>query len=407
MNNDSINILIVGNGAVASALAKKLNEYENTGKIFITDSCEYKTEYYECADIRDDDITSLLKFALENEITLTIPISKRAFKSDIVEFFQSNGQNIFAPSRKTCSFFLNKANCQKFLYKNKAQCPKFAIFSKYSQAIDYLTTAAFPLIITQTEQSAQEQNTICTTIKQAQSYLDRIFANGETDVLIQEFPYGTNCTYYFISDGYSAIPFGSVRNFKFTNADKSGQYTDGIGCYSPEYRINETVSERIKGLAEKIINNFEFNSCAYLGIIGLECTLTDDDRFVVQNIKPFLQEHDARAILNLCEDNILNVINSCINGYFSDEYEQIKTNNCSSVSVKINTSLIDIKNTNDYDIDFCNTYLNGNNVYSSSLILTKTAPTLTRAKHKISQTIEEFEYKDIKYRKDICDKINT
>ena len=45
MNNKTHNILIVGNGAVTSALAKKLSEYEETGKIFITNSDEYKCNY--------------------------------------------------------------------------------------------------------------------------------------------------------------------------------------------------------------------------------------------------------------------------------------------------------------------------------------------------------------------------
>ena len=87
MDKKKKNILIIGKGAAAAALGKKLRQNETVDNIFMAPSSE--------VDIREDDLTGLLKFALENEIDLTIPVSEKALDADIVSFFQTNGQNIF------------------------------------------------------------------------------------------------------------------------------------------------------------------------------------------------------------------------------------------------------------------------------------------------------------------------
>ena len=73
----------------------------------------------------------------------------------------------------------------------------------------------------------------------------------------------------------------------------------------------------------------------YIGILGVECTLTGEDKFYVNEFKPFFQEHDAKAVLNLINDDLVQIFTSCINGFFSDEYEEIRMNNCFSTSATV------------------------------------------------------------------------
>ena len=135
MLNERMKILIVGDGAVASALVREFSQYDYVEKIYATSGI---SDLFETVDIRENDLTGLLMFVLENGIDLTIPVSENALGSDIVSFFQSNGQNIFGPSKDSCDFILNKVLCKKFLYKIHASTPKFAMFNKVSQINDYL-----------------------------------------------------------------------------------------------------------------------------------------------------------------------------------------------------------------------------------------------------------------------------
>lgn len=414
MNKKIRNILLVGSGVSSSALAKTILNSNPDCKIFINCAENATSEYFEYIDIRDDNLTELLKFVLENNIDLTIPLSQKALSSDIVSFFQSNGQDIFGPCKNICSIFFNKIKCKKLLYKLRTQNTKFSIFSKPSLAYEYLNDANYPLFIsTDLLSKTQDSLMVCPSIRTAQNFLDKLFLNGTQDIIVQEFPYGINFTAYFITDGYSAVPLTTVRNFKFTNPDKSGAFTDGVGCYVPEYKVGNIVNERLQNIAQNILKYFDSINEPYIGILGIECVLTDDNRFYVLDLKPSLQEHDSRAVLNICDDNLLKIIYSCINGYFSDEYDQINTKNYSSISVSVYTEKenVQLSNiSNNYDIDFVNVIQKDSEIYTKSginFIITKTAPTLTRAKIKLIDDMKDIKFFGMKYRKDICDKITV
>lgn len=408
MVNEKMKILIIGNGAIASAAAKHFQKYDYVEKIYITSG---KSDLYETVDIREDDLTELLMFAHENKIDLTIPVSQKALEADIVSFFQSNGQNIFGPTKDSCNFILNKILCKKFLYKIHAQTPKFAMYNKVSQINDYLKNSNFPIIIKSAQNSQlDDEKMVCPTLKSALDFIDKLFLKGEADVLIEDYVYGHNFTVYYITDGYSAIPLGTVGNYKFLDKD-GGLYTDGAGCYSPDYKINSEVLSKIDGIVSDILQNLDSSGHAYTGIIGIECVLTDKDNFVVTDVKPFLQNHDSRAILNLCDDDLIKIFTSCINGFFSDEYEQIKTNEYSSVSLAVysdneNSEINGLYNPE--DIDFINIKNKDDKYYSNigmNFTVTKTASTLSRARKYLCEALEEIKFKGMKYAKIICDKI--
>ena len=409
------NILLIGKGAVISALAKKLHSIPDVEKIFAAPGNGVTNDVYENIDIREDDLTGLLKFALDNNIDLTIPTSNEAFKSDIVSFFQSNGQNIFAPNKNICNTILNKIQVRKFLYKNNAKSPKFGIFNKFQTALDYLKTSSFPVLIkSQTATGLNNDKMICPTMKYASDYIETLFNNGEEDLIIEDYIYGTNFTVYYFTDGYSALPITAVANLKFATGDLEGDFTDGVGSYAPDYRISNKTLKKLKPLVDNILVNFEQKGNPYMGILGIECILTGDDEFLAEDLKPFFQNHDCRTVLNILEDDIIEIIYSCINGAFSDEYEIIKTNNLHSITAIVSAQLenrlinnLDICEDID-NIDFIGIKQDGVNIYThqgNCFAITRTSKTLTRAKEYLAQDLSVIKFDGMNYRKDICDKI--
>ena len=95
MSNEKKNILLVGQGCCSFCTGKKLKSYDGVGEIYAAPGNCIESDIFKNIDIREDDLTGLLKFALENDIDLTIPVTDKAIKTDIVSFFQSNGQKYF------------------------------------------------------------------------------------------------------------------------------------------------------------------------------------------------------------------------------------------------------------------------------------------------------------------------
>ncbi len=412
MATEKKNILIVGSGAVVSALAKKLSLSPFAGKIFAAPGGKIKSDYYETVDIREDDLTGLLKFVLENDINLTIPVSQNALKADIVSFFLENQQNIFGATENACKIATNNIYGKKFLYKIHAQTAKFGVYDKLAPALEYLKNVDFPVTIKCSEYNGIEDRLVCPTMPLAVKFLDTLFAKNETGVMVEEYAYGLNFTVYYVTDGYSALPITVVRNYKFMEDGDGGLLTNGVGCFAPDYKVSEIALGRVDNVVKNTLNSLEKKGSPYVGILGVDCTMTGEDKFLVNEFKPFLQDFDAAAVLNLIEDDLIEVFSACVDGIFADEWEEIKLNNLASVSAcavsKHNNKVINgLEYVEDLDnIDFSNVQKTADEKYLTGIgqvfVMTKTASTLTRAKSYLYEDMACLKFDGMKYRKDIC-----
>lgn len=412
MEENKRNILIIGTGAVSSALAKKLTKNKGVGKVFVAPNILTENENIESVDIREDDLTGLLRFVLENNIDLTIPTSEKSLKADIVSFFMDNDQHIFGPTKDACHMALSKSGGKKFLYKIHAQTSKFGVFDKIQQAEDFIKTATLPVTIKSPVQNDLDDRLVCATTSLASEFLEVLFnQKNETGILVEEFTGGHNFTVYYITDGYSALPIGSVSNYKFMQDGDGGLLTNGIGCFLPDYKISNIVISRVSNVVQNTLVSLDKKGNPYIGILGVDCTLTGEDKFYINEFKPFLQDFDASAILNTIEDDLVEIFMACITGLFADEYEQIKQNDLASISAVVLSRqpykvIKGIDTTDDIqNIDFINVQKANDEKYltkqGKSFVITRSASTLTRAKALMYEDLEQIDFDGIKYRKDI------
>ena len=254
------------------------------------------------------------------------------------------------------------------MYKIHAQCPKFGVFSRLQDAKEYSCSAEYPIIISTAEPSELGNDRfLCPTIAVAQKFFNDLNNRGENDTVIEEYIYGKSFTIYFVTDGYTVLPITTVSK---TNIDEKGFLTSGIECFAPNLYITEIIQQRLCNIANNIIKYLERRNTPYVGILGLEGTICENDRFYISGIKTSFSDIDARAVLNICEDDLYKIFTSCVNGFFSDEYEEIHTNafNCAS---KIRTGKTE-------DLE------NADFIAPNKFVQTCSAYTLRRAKEKLA-----------------------
>lgn len=402
-------ILIVGNSAKEYALGKKLSA---NAEIFAAPGVPAMSEFASLADIREDKVSELLDFALENAIDLTICSSETAIKSDIAGLFQSNGQMIFAPTARSAHNMINKADCKKFLYKLHIPTAKFGVFDKQQLALDYLKTTRYPLVIRTEENNDSKDRLVCSTTALARTFVDDLILRGEKRIVMEDYVYGHEFSYYVITDGYSALPLSSCANYKFMEDGDGGLLTSGVGAYSPDYNISAEIEDKLMKNVSNILSSLERKGMPYVGILGLDGVIRNDGSYVILELKPFLSDHDCSAVLNLIDDNLTALFEACANGSFADDYEKIKMNNYSSVSCVLHSGkytdrvIKGLDLLDDCDIAHFNTKMNSEGEYitqgGKSLVVTKTSSTLSRAAKSLYEEIDCISFDGKKYRKDIC-----
>lgn len=406
-------ILIVGHSAKEHALLQKLNEYENVEKIYAAPGNTAMSEICECVDLREDDSQKLLEFVLENGIDLTVACSKKAIKSDISDLFQANSQLIFAPSASAANFAISRSVAKKFMYKQRIPTPKFGIFEKPQLAADYVKNASYPILIGSDEDSDTSVKAVCSTVSMARQCLDDLFLSDEKKVVLEDFINGHEFTLYIVTDGYQALPLAVSADYRFMENGNGGLYTTGVGSFVPDYKVSENViSSIMNNVVFNILKSLEHRGTPYLGILGVECVLADENNYLTTGFTPFLKDHDAAGVLNSIGENLLDLFEACAIGSFADDYFSIKNTNLSSVSVVLSARhdglLINGLDKVD-DNTFVNHFSTAKNEYleyetnkGRTLVVTQSSSTLSGARKNLYENINVIDFKNKKYRTDIC-----
>lgn len=405
-------VLIVGNSAKEYALVKKFKNYDCD--IFVLSGNSAISELAECVDIREENVQEILEYVLENAIDLTIVTSEVAIKNNIAELFQTNNQLIFCPTAQSAQFTLTRSAGKRFLYKLRIPTPRFGIFDKLPLAIDYLKNAPMPQVIRADENSNSADRLVCTTFAASKTFVEDLFNKDENKVVLEDYVYGHEFTIYVVTDGYSALHLATVANYKFAEDGDGGILTSGVGAYTPDYKISSDIENSVmQNVVERVLASLQRKETPYLGVLGIDCVLTTDGNFVTLDFKPFLSDHDAEAVLNLVDENLLTLFEACAVGSFADDYEKIDVSDNSSVSCVISSrkkgEIIKGLELVESDITHFattkNKYFEYETVEGKTLVLTKTAKTLSRARKHLYEDVELISFSGKKCRNDICVKV--
>lgn len=405
-------VLIVGNSAKEYALVKKFKNYDCD--IFVLSGNSAISELAECVDIREENVQEILEYVLENAIDLTIVTSEVAIKNNIAELFQANNQLIFCPTAQSAQFTLSRSAGKRFLYKLRIPTPRFGIFDKLPLAIDYLKNAPMPQVIRADENSNSADRLVCTTFAASKTFVEDLFNKDENKVVLEDYVYGHEFTIYVVTDGYSALHLATVANYKFAEDGDGGILTSGVGAYTPDYKISSDIENSVmQNVVERVLASLQRKETPYLGVLGIDCVLTSDGSFVTLDFKPFLSDHDAEAVLNLVDENLLTLFEACAVGSFADDYEKIDVSDNSSVSCVISSrkkgEIIKGLELVESDITHFattkNKYFEYETVEGKTLVLTKTAKTLSRARKHLYEDVELISFSGKKCRNDICEKV--
>ena len=409
-------VLIVGSCAKEYALAKFLSKNSQIEKVYIAPGNVASAEFAERIDIRENDVQSLLEFAVKEEISLTIAPSAVAIKADIAGYFQANSQMIFAPGAEAAKFAISRANAKKFLYKLHIPTPKFGIFEKSALAYDYVNNAKMPLLITTDMDNENSVRSVCTNINLAKTCINDLFLREEPKVVVEEYVFGHPFTIYVMTDGYCALPFAAVGDYKFMEDGDAGLFTRGMGAYVPDYKVSlDVVADIMEKVINPVIKSLEKRNNPYSGILGVECVLTGENTYSVTGFTPFLKEHDTQAVLNSLDTDLYRLFEACAVGSFADDYTEISVNDLSTLACVLYSrkegSVIAGLEMVDDSTEITHFSTNKNNYFEyltnqgRTLVLTQTASTISRARELLYDNVEDIYFDGKKYRRDICEGI--
>lgn len=310
-------ILIVGNGGRESALAWKLKQDHRITKFYFAKG-NASTEKLGTT-VYENTIEGLVNFAKKEDIDLTIVGPEAPLVEGIVDEFQKEGLKIFGAKKAAALLEGSKAYSKKFMQDYGVKTAKAEIFESYNDALIYIRSQTFPLVIKASGLASGKGVVICKNLEEAETTIHdfmirKIHGDAGIRIVIEEFLQGFEASVIAFSNGEKLFPCIAVKDYKKLGNNEQGPNTGGMGCVAPNPDFTPAHMEKfIKDIMEPTMNGIQDNMLKFKGFIFFGVIVSNDDCYLLEyNMR--LGDPETQVIMPLLENNLLDTINDCLDG---------------------------------------------------------------------------------------------
>jgi phosphoribosylamine--glycine ligase len=266
-------ILVIGGGGREHALAWKLAQSPHCTKLFAAPGNPGIAKVAECVAIGADDIASLLKFAKQEAIGLTIVGPERPLIAGIVDRFKAAGLRIFGPSQLAAQVEGSKAWSKAMMTHAAVPTAEYRTFQRMADALRYVENHEEPLVVKASGEAAGKGVFVCKDRAEARRAVEIIMkekafgASGDA-VVIEERLAGEEASILALVDDSSIYMLESSQDHKAAFDGDQGPNTGGMGAYSPAPVVSERIQAQIdREILVPMVHAMKTDGAPYQGLL--------------------------------------------------------------------------------------------------------------------------------------------
>ncbi|MBD8081276.1 phosphoribosylamine--glycine ligase [Chryseobacterium caseinilyticum] len=310
-------ILIIGEGGRESALATKLQKDSRVSQMFFSNGNATTDRIGK--NIHLSEIKELRDFAIKEKVDLTIVGPEAPLVAGLKDEFKKHDLKVFGPTQKVASLEGSKAFSKKFMKTYDIKTAKAEVFDAYNDAKQYLQTQEFPLVIKASGLAGGKGVVICETLEEAEATIHdfmirRIFGDAGIRVVIEEYLEGFEASIIAFSNGEKLFPCVAAKDYKKAGNGDTGPNTGGMGAVAPSPEFTaEHFADFEKNILEPTVKGLKGEGFSFKGIIFFGLMITKNGTYLLEYNMRF-GDPETQVLMALMENNLLDVINDCIEG---------------------------------------------------------------------------------------------
>ena len=273
-------ILVIGSGGREHAIVWKLAQSDLCEKVFVAPgnagtADEPKTENI---DLNAEDLESLLAFAKNKEIDLTIVGPEAPLVLGLIDLFEKNNLLCLGPNKLAAQMEGSKIFMKDVLKKGNIPTATYEVFTDPESAREFLETCDIPIVLKADGLAAGKGVIVAFSRDEALEALNSLMVEQKLgtagdNLVIEEFLKGEEASFIVLCDGKNVISLASSQDHKQRDDGDKGPNTGGMGAYSPAPLITEELNEEIMKeiihptLAELKRRNIDYKGFLYAGLM--------------------------------------------------------------------------------------------------------------------------------------------
>jgi phosphoribosylamine--glycine ligase len=414
-------ILIIGNGAREHCLAWKIAQNPEVREIYTAPGNAGTASIATNLDISATDLVALRSAVEEIGIDYTIVGPEAPLAAGIVNYFEQRKLPIFGPTEAASRIESSKVFSKNILQKYSIPCPFSESFSDYGQAMDYINSKHFPIVIKADGLAAGKGVIIAYSKEEADSALtemmvNKVFGQAGDNVILEQFLEGKEVSLLAFTDGNTVVPMIPACDYKRIFDDDQGPNTGGMGSYSPPSFFDSALTDQVlKTIIEPVVEALAKEGCPYKGVLYAGLMITAEGPKVLEFNARF-GDPETQVILPRLKSDLLDIFISITDNKL--EKANIEWNSDTCVGVVMASGGYPGKYEKNFVIDglgkvdegimvfHAGTKLNDNlkTVTDGGRVITvaATGQTIAKARDKVYNNLSKIHFDGCNYRNDIA-----
>jgi phosphoribosylamine--glycine ligase len=272
-----MNILILGSGGREHSLAWAVLQNPKCDKLIVAPGNAGIAQIADCAAIDINDGGAVVEFAARNNVDFVIVGPEAPLAAGVADRLREAGVLVFGPSKAAAALEASKAFTKEICDACGAPTAAYGHFTAADAAKAYVRGQSLPIVVKADGLAAGKGVIIAETLAQAEAAIDDMFGGGFGDagaeVVIEEFMYGEEASFFVLCDGETVLPIGTAQDHKRVGDGDTGPNTGGMGAYSPAPVLTDAIAERAMAqiirpcMAEMARRGMPYQGVLYAGLM--------------------------------------------------------------------------------------------------------------------------------------------
>ena len=281
-------ILLVGGGGREHALAWKLAQSPHVTRLYAAPGNPGIARWADCVRLKDSDTEFLVALAARERIDLTVVGPELPLSMGLVDRFQEAGLKIFGPTRAAARLESSKVFAKELMARHGIPTARFGSFTDGGEARRFCRELGAPLVVKADGLAGGKGALVCQTLEEADRAValcldQRGFGEAGRTIVVEEFMRGEEVSFFVLSDGATALPFGAAQDHKTIFDEDRGPNTGGMGAYAPAPVFDDAAEQRVmKEIVVPTIQAMKQEGAPYHGVLFVGLMMTEDGPKVVE-----------------------------------------------------------------------------------------------------------------------------